>query len=69
MSWPRARRLRLDPDLLERAEARARQAGYATLAEFVEHCVEKELLRAEAEAGGAGAEVLRRRLRGLGYVE
>lgn len=66
MRWLRSR-VRLDPDLLERVEARVAEAGYASVEEFVRHCIEKELRRHRGGAEDDGR--VRARLRGLGYIE
>ena len=64
MPWFR-RRLRLDHDLMTLVEEHVRSRGYATVEEFVSHCVEKELRRHGAESDPR----LLDRLRGLGYVD
>jgi hypothetical protein len=65
MAWWKRNHVQLSPELHERARVQASAAGYSSLQEFVEHCVNKEL------DGGQPVddEVLRTRLRGLGYVE
>ena len=58
--------IKLDPGLLDRANAAAAKAGYSSVEEFVRHSLEKELLRIEeAEAKDA----ITKQLRGLGYIE
>jgi metal-responsive CopG/Arc/MetJ family transcriptional regulator len=58
--------IKIDSDLWKRVEEYAKKAGYSSPAEFVEHLIEKELSRAEQQAGRDEVE---RRLKGLGYVE
>jgi hypothetical protein len=47
-------------------EQRAKEAGYSSAEELVEHAVEKELARLE---DGEAHEEIERRLKGLGYLE
>ncbi len=58
-------RVKIDRTLLERATRCAGPAGYATVEEFIEHAVEKELARLEGDDSEAA---VRRRLKGLGYI-
>lgn len=58
--------LKLNKALCRRAAECAEKAGYASLEEFVEHAIEKEL--AQSEAGGKKEDVVRK-LKGLGYIE
>ena len=58
-------RIKLDRDLYDRARACAEAAGYATVDEFVRHVLEKEIDRAQ---DAADADVVRQRLKGLGYI-
>ena len=55
--------VKLQKTLYDRAEKAAAQAGYSSLREFVEHAVEKELLRLEE------SEAAVEQLKGLGYLE
>lgn len=57
--------MRIDRALLERATRHAAGAGYATVEEFIEHAIEKEMAR--SDGGDSEAEV-RKRLKGLGYI-
>ena len=62
-----ARKIKLDPDLLEKARRCAQTAGYASVEEFVSHILEREidrLLGPDEE----DEEIVRRRLEGLGYL-
>jgi metal-responsive CopG/Arc/MetJ family transcriptional regulator len=58
--------IKIESDLWKRVEEYAKKSGYSSPAEFVEHLIEKELSRAEQQAGRDEVE---RRLKGLGYVE
>lgn len=58
--------VKLNKALCERARIAAEAAGYSTLAEFIEHAVEKELAHHEQPQGKAD---LVRKLKGLGYIE
>jgi len=62
----RKNRVVIDPILYERVCAAATARGYASPAEFIHHVLDK----ATAETPQApDAEILRERLRGLGYLE
>ena len=58
-------RVKIDQVLLEKATRYARIAGYATVDEFVNHAIEKEVAQLE---GADSEEALRKRLKGLGYI-
>ena len=58
-------RVKIDGTLLEKATRHAEAAGYASVEEFIEHAMEKEMARRE---GGDSEEAIRKRLKGLGYV-
>jgi hypothetical protein len=58
-------RVKIDPALLEKAARYAEAAGYATVEEFIEHAIEKEMAQLE---GGDSEEAIRKRLKGLGYI-
>jgi hypothetical protein len=63
-------RIKLDNDLLEKVKKCAEVAGYSSPDEFVIHVLEKEV----AAILGSGAESddeeeVRKRLKGLGYIE
>lgn len=68
MSWWNRDRVQLPGELYQRAQEHAAQAGYASLAEFIEHCVRKEL-EGRGSPDKPDDELLQARLRGLGYVE
>ncbi|MFH1570867.1 MAG: hypothetical protein ABIL09_22935 [Gemmatimonadota bacterium] len=61
-------RIAVAPELMERIRAHVRQVGYASVEEFVTHCVEKELRAVEVRSA-ADERALTERLRGLGYLE
>lgn len=60
------KKIKLDKDLLERAELFAEAAGYASVAEFITHLIEKEI--SILEEGDTSLEEVEKRLRGLGYI-
>lgn len=57
--------MRIDPALLEKAVRAAAAAGYSTVEEFIEHAIEKQMAQLE---DGDPEEVIRKRLKGLGYI-
>jgi len=59
------RKIVLDDQLWQRAQAHVEKVGYSSVEEFVIHCIEKEL-NAPSAADQAQIED---RLRGLGYLE
>ena len=58
-------RVKIDRVLLEKATRHAAATGYATVEEFIEHAIEKELAQPE---GDDSEEAIRKRLKGLGYI-
>lgn len=61
-------KVKLDKDLLERCKKYADEAGYGSVEEFVAYTLEKELRK----GGGRtreGEEEIKKRLKGLGYIE
>ena len=58
--------LKLNKSLCERARRLVEKAGYSSLEEFIEHAMEKDLVRLE-EADSK--EDLIKKLKGLGYLE
>lgn len=58
-------RVKIDRTLLERATRYAAEAGYASVEEFIEHTIEKEMAQLE---GGDTEAAIRKRLKGLGYI-
>jgi hypothetical protein len=62
-------KVKLDPDLLDRAKKAAETAGYSNVEEFLNHLVEKELKKIETATTEAKDEdELKERLKGLGYI-
>ena len=55
--------MKLDKVLVARAADASDKAGYSSVEEFIEHAVEKELLRLEE------AQLAVQQLKGLGYLE
>jgi hypothetical protein len=62
----RARKIALERDLYDRLVQVAAAAGYASVEEFVVHLLEKA---APPPASAESEEEVRKRLRGLGYLE
>lgn len=60
------KKIKLDAELYKKATVFAEQAGYASVDEFIEHMVLKEI--SKIEELGASAEQVERQLRGLGYL-
>lgn len=58
-------KIKIDKDLLEKAEKYSEKAGYSSVEEFVEHLIQREL---SGSGDAEGEEVLKERLRGLGYI-
>ncbi len=59
------RKIALDDQLWQRAQAHVEKVGYSSVEEFVVHCIEKELqVRSAADQAQ-----IDERLRGLGYLE
>ncbi|MEN8149647.1 MAG: hypothetical protein ABFS86_07475 [Planctomycetota bacterium] len=59
------KKVKLDADLLARAQKVAETAGYSSVEEFLTHLLEKELRLVEDAADEAE---LKERLKGLGYL-
>ncbi|HOX25313.1 MAG TPA: hypothetical protein PLL30_12930 [Candidatus Krumholzibacteria bacterium] len=59
-------KIKLDRDLLARAERASKAAGYASVEEFVAHVLERELDK--FDKGAADEEEIRKRMQGLGYI-
>ncbi len=60
-----SKKIRLDTKLYERAKQVADTAGYATVDEFVEHIVERELQQFD---DAKSDEDIKAKLKGLGYI-
>jgi hypothetical protein len=59
--------LKLDKNLMARAKKVADAAGYSSPQEFIEHVLNRELLRIEEES--ESKEDIVKKLKGLGYLE
>jgi hypothetical protein len=58
-------KIKLDKDLINRAEKVAAAAGYSSAEEFIVHIIEKELAKLE---DADSEEEMKNRLKGLGYI-
>ena len=58
-------KLKIDKDLLARAEKVSKAAGYSSVSEFITHIIERELEKLD---DAASEEELKNRLKGLGYI-
>lgn len=58
--------VKIDKDLWRRIEECARKAGYSSPEEFVQHVLQREVERLES---ADISDEMRRRLKGLGYIE
>jgi hypothetical protein len=59
-------KVKIEPSLYERAERAATAAGYSSVEEFINNCIEKELERLKIDEQEAQVSD---QLRGLGYLE
>lgn len=63
-------KLKIDDDLLEKLRKCSETAGYASVEEFIVHVLEKEATAIlGADSSSASEEEIKKRLRGLGYIE
>lgn len=63
-------KLKIEGDLLEKLKKCSETAGYASMDEFIIHALEKEVAAIlGAESTSASEEEIKKRLRGLGYIE
>lgn len=63
-------KLKIEDDLLERLKRCSEMAGYSSVDEFIVHALEKEATAIlGAESSSASEEEIKKRLRGLGYIE
>ncbi|MCL6582105.1 MAG: hypothetical protein K6U11_00560 [bacterium] len=60
-------KVKIDKDLLKRAQEYASRKGYPSVEEFISHVLEKEMREEEAESGESQEE-LKKKLQGLGYI-
>ncbi|MDR4503616.1 MAG: hypothetical protein MRK01_02345 [Candidatus Scalindua sp.] len=58
-------KIRIDKELLKKATAYAAKKGYSSVEEFVNHMIEKEILKFDESAS---EEEIKKRLQGLGYL-
>ncbi len=61
-----AKTIKLNPDLWRRVEEFAKTAGYSSAEEFIEHVLERELAKQDADESQQEVD---RRLKGLGYLD
>ena len=59
-------KVKIDKSVLERCRKCAEVAGYASIEEFIEHVLEKELKG--IEEAGTSDEAITESLKGLGYI-
>lgn len=59
----------IDDEMMERVRRHVERAGYASVEEFVRHCIDKEIAAGEVSGEETDDEMHRKRLRGLGYIE
>jgi hypothetical protein len=63
-------KVKLQGELLEQVRACVKAGGYESVEQFVERVLEKEIKKIlPPEGGEASRELIRQRLRGLGYIE
>jgi pyruvate/2-oxoacid:ferredoxin oxidoreductase beta subunit len=59
-------KIKIEPDLYERARKAAEAAGYSSVDEFIAHCIESGIKNTKVEEA---EDPVADRLRGLGYIE
>ena len=59
-------KIKIEPNLYERAKEAAAKAGYSSVDEFITHAIESELKRLRVDEA---EEQVANQLRGLGYIE
>ncbi|HEY7615610.1 MAG TPA: hypothetical protein VH744_02310 [Terriglobales bacterium] len=64
-------KVKIEGELLERVQKCTEAAGYASIDEFVTHMLEKETSKILGPDQGSSPsqEAVKKRLRGLGYIE
>ena len=63
-------KLKIEDDLLEKLKKCSETAGYSSVDEFIIHALEKEATAILGpESSSASEEEIKKRLRGLGYIE
>ncbi len=58
-------KVKLDTELISKAEKYAAMAGYSSKEEFITHCLEKEISKLESSDS---QEEIEKKLKGLGYI-
>ena len=66
MSGPK---IELDKALWARVQEHVRAAGYSSAEEFVQHAIEKELVKTEKAETGETAKSAAGKIRGIGYID
>jgi hypothetical protein len=59
-------KIKIDPNLYERAKRAAEAAGYSSVDEFINHCIESGIKKAKVDEA---EQQVADQLRGLGYIE
>jgi len=64
-------KVKIEGDLLDKVKRCSEIAGYASVDEFVTHVLEKEIkkIMPPEEGDATSAELVKKRLQGLGYIE
>ena len=62
-------KIKIDPELLERCRRQAEREGYSSVEEYVTHTLEKALRQSEEKPAADDDELIKERLKGLGYLE
>lgn len=58
-------KVKLDKDLLDKVRKYAEISGYASVEEFIGHCLEREIAKLEESDS---EEEVKKKLKGLGYI-
>jgi metal-responsive CopG/Arc/MetJ family transcriptional regulator len=61
----RSAKVKIDKVLLEKVKKYAALAGYSSPAEFITHCLEREIAKLEESDS---EEEIKKKLKGLGYI-
>jgi hypothetical protein len=64
-------KVKLEGELLDKVKQCAEACGYSSIDEFVMHALEKEVnkILPPGEGGKTSAELVKKRLQGLGYID
>jgi hypothetical protein len=64
-------KVKIEGELLDKVKQCTEACGYASVDEFVQHVLEKEVDKVlpPGEGGGTSKEIVKKRLQGLGYIE